>query len=161
MRVGSHCYRHTADPFLTQIRWPTRTRSGIASPRSLVRQHLRRRCGSLLVPDHFFLAVASLPPSVRQALPGNMHKTRWRSCTSACAETKRSKPSTKAVSRRVGPRCAGRAFCNCHGLGTASSLRLREGSPSRRSANGLRNRRCSLRTGITPCKECIVKDLVP
>ena len=61
-----------AGPFLTHIRWPTGTRSWIAIPRSLFRQRLRRRCRSLLGPDPFFLAGASLRPSVRQALRGNV-----------------------------------------------------------------------------------------
>ena len=53
-----------AGPFLTHVRWPTGTRSGITTPISLLKQHLRRRCESLPGPDHFFLAVASLRSSV-------------------------------------------------------------------------------------------------
>ena len=46
--------------------------SGTSIPISLFRQYLRRRCGSLPVPDPFFLAVASLRPSARQALQENV-----------------------------------------------------------------------------------------
>ena len=63
---------HPAGPFLTHNRWPTGMRSRTAIPCSLFRQHLRRRCGSWLVPDPFFRTGAALRPSVSQALRGNV-----------------------------------------------------------------------------------------
>ena len=72
VRVGSHCSCHTAGPFLTHIRWPAGTGNRAETPISLFGKHLRRRCGPLLVPDSFFLAVASLRLSASEALRGNV-----------------------------------------------------------------------------------------
>ena len=65
-------FRLMTGPLLTHVRRRTGRHRKTAAPISLSWRHLRYRCRSLLAPDHFFLAGATLRPSVRQVLRTNV-----------------------------------------------------------------------------------------